>query len=164
MRSTNACNASGVSPCFCAVCRHLLRVPLGLELLVALADGLLVERLAGLQRADVLGDRLALVEELGVRLDQPDELLAAHLLLLGILPGEAGDQAHDVVVVDQGRGEEDELEIELIDVVARLRLPVAAGPFALFAEPLGGFEVLAAEALELVLRTAPARWSASPRR
>jgi hypothetical protein len=32
------------------------------------------------ERADVVGDGLALVHELGVGLDQPDELVAAHLL------------------------------------------------------------------------------------
>ena len=87
---------------------------------------------------------LALVEELGVGLDQADELLAAHLLLLGSCPEKLGDQAHDVVVVDEGRGEEDELEIELVDLGAGA-LP-SAGLALLLPQPLGGFEVRAAEA------------------
>jgi len=39
-------------------------------------------------------------EELGVRLDQADELLAADRELLRVLSGVLGDQLHDVVVVD----------------------------------------------------------------
>ena len=56
----------------------------GLELFVTGADGGLVEAFALLERADVLGDLLPLVEELGIGLDQADELLAADLgLCLG---------------------------------------------------------------------------------
>ena len=62
---------------------------------------------------DVVGDVVALVHELGVGLDQADELLAAHLLLAGRGLGVAGDQRHDVVVIDDGGGKQHELEIEL---------------------------------------------------
>ena len=58
---------------------EFLGVLLGLEAAVAVADGGLAEALARLERADVGGDLLALVHELGVGLDEADELLAAHL-------------------------------------------------------------------------------------
>ena len=60
-----------------------------LEASVALADGGFVEAFARLQGADVLGDVLALVHELGIRLNQADELPAAHLLLAWPLLREA---------------------------------------------------------------------------
>ena len=44
-----------------------------------------------------------------VRLDQSDELLATDRELLGVLTQILGDQLHDVVVVDDGGGEEYEL-------------------------------------------------------
>ena len=88
-----------------------------------------------------------LVDELGVGRDQADQLLAAHRRLAGRLGLEVGDELHDVVVVDHRRGEEDELEIELIDG----RVGLLAGLFALFTQPLGGFEVLAAEGVQVVL-------------
>ena len=57
----------------------------GLELLVAIADRVLVEAFTFGERADILGDLIPLIEELGVGLDQADELLAADLDFLGVL-------------------------------------------------------------------------------
>ena len=82
---------------------------------------------------------VALVDELGVGGDQADQLLAAHRRLAGRLGLEVGDELHDVVVVDHRRGEEDELEIELIDGRTRSCSP---GLPLLLTQPLGGFEVL----------------------
>ena len=90
--------------------RFLLR----LETAVAVADGFFAQAFARFQGVDVGGDVLALVHELGVGLDEADELLAAHLLLARVCCGVAGDEAHDVVVVNDGGGKEDELEIELV--------------------------------------------------
>ncbi len=122
-------------------------VLLVLEPLVAGADGGLVEAFASLQAADVFGNRVPLVEKLGIGGDQPDKLLAAHRRLASRLGLEVGDELHDVVVVDHRAGEEDELKIELIDGGVGL----LAGLFALFTEPLGRFEVLAAEGVQVVL-------------
>ena len=101
-------------------------------MLVAGADGGLVEAFALLQRADVLGDVLPLVEELGVGLDQADELLAADRELLRVLTRVLGDQLHDVVVVDDGGGEEDELEVELVDLGLAGSLVLAGLPCCSF--------------------------------
>ena len=90
-------------------------VLLGLEAGVAGADGGFAEALARLERADVVGDLLALVHELGVGLIRPMSCSRLIFGLPGLLLREPGDQAHDVVVVDDGGGEEDELEIELVD-------------------------------------------------
>ena len=59
-----------------------------------------------------------------------------------------GDQLHDVVVVDDGGGEEDELEVELLDLGSsgRLRRLVL-----LLLQPLGRFQILAAEGAQVVL-------------
>ena len=70
--------------------------------------------------------------------------------LLRVLARVLGDQLHDVVVVDDGGGEEDELEVELVDLGVG-RLAVLAGLALLLLEPLGGFEVDAAEGAEVVL-------------
>ena len=75
----------------------------------------------------------------------------------GVLGRELGDQPHDVVVVDDGGGEEDELEVELVDVgwsPARRRLPLPCW----LLEALGGFQIDAAEAAQVVLRAGSARW------
>ena len=56
---------------------------LGLEADVALADGGLAEALARLECADVGGDILALVHELGIGANETDKLLARHLRLAG---------------------------------------------------------------------------------
>jgi len=92
---------------------EFLRVLFRLEAGVAVADGFFAEAFARLEGGDVVGDVLALIQELGIGLDEADELLAAHLLLAGCLLGEAGDEAHDVVVINDGGGKDDELEIEL---------------------------------------------------
>ena len=62
----------------------------------------------------LVGDVVAGVNEFGIGLDQADELFATHLLLARRLAGVAGDEGHDVVVIDEGAGEQDELEIELL--------------------------------------------------
>ena len=132
-----------------------------LEALVAAPDLFLGEGSAGFERPDVFGDLVELVHELGVGADEADELIAAHLLLGGRLPAEAGDELHDVVVVDVGGGKEDELEIELVDRVTAVLLRGLAdlvakpGRFAaslvLFGfEAFGGFEVDAAEGAGIV--------------
>ena len=94
---------------------ELVRLLGGLEPLIAGAHRSLVESLALVERADVLGDLVAFVEEPSVGLDEPDQLLAADLALRRVFPRILGDQLHDVVVVDNRGGEEDELEVELID-------------------------------------------------
>ena len=103
-----------------------------------------------MSEANVLGDLLSLVEELGVGLDQPDELLAADRQLLRVLSRVLGDQLHDVVVVDDGGGEENELEVELVDLEVGW-LAVPAGRALLLFQALGGFEIGAAEGAEVVL-------------
>jgi len=60
-----------------------------LEAGVALTDGGLAQALAGLQGVDVRGNVVPLVHELGIRLDQADELFAAHVLLARPLLREA---------------------------------------------------------------------------
>src|SRR5256885_711530 len=82
-----------------------------------------------------------LVEELGVGLDQADELLAADRKLLRVLTRVLGDQLHNVVVVDDGGGKKDELEVEVVD----LGLGRLARRALLLLETLSGFEVDAAE-------------------
>ena len=91
------------------------------------------------ERTEV-GDLFPLVEELGVGLDQPDELLAADRELLRVLPRILGDQLHDVVVVDECGGEEDELEVELVDIEVG-GLAVLSGRTLLLLKSLGGFEI-----------------------
>ena len=102
------------SPCLLAMAASSLAFFLRLEAGVAVADGFFAEAFARFQGADVGGDVVALVHELGIGLDEADELLAGHLLLARRLRGEAGDQRHDVVVINDGGGKEDELEIELL--------------------------------------------------
>ena len=76
---------------------------------------------------------------------------------LGSCPVKRAIEAHDVVVVDQGRGEEDELEIELVDVVARdlSSLPPAS---TLLAKALCGFEEYWPRNLSTRPWATPARW------
>ena len=95
---------------------EFLGVLFHLEAGVALADGRFAEALARFERADVFGDVVALVHELGIGADEADEFLAGHLGLARPPGGEAGDEAHDVVVINDGGGEEDELEVELVDL------------------------------------------------
>ena len=102
------------------------------------------------ERADIFGDLLPFVEELGVGPDQSDKLVAADLELFRVLPRVFRHQLHDVVVVDDGGGEEHELEIELVDIGAG-RLAVRSGhALPLFQAP-GGFEIGAAEGAEVIL-------------
>ncbi len=122
-------------------------VLLRLEALVTLADGLLVQPLAFREGVDVFDHVLALVEELCIAGQQADELLTAYLLLPGRLAGEAGDEFHDVVIVDERRVEQHELEIELPDGVVgvwRLLLPGF--------ELLGNIEIDAPEGAQVIFR------------
>ncbi len=89
---------------------------LGFEAPVALADGLFAKGFARLQGGNVSADVLALVHELGIGLNQADELLAAHLLLARCLLGEAGDESHDVVVINDGGSKQNELKIQLVNI------------------------------------------------
>ena len=101
-------------PCRAAMAASSLGVLLRLEAGVALADGGFAEAFAGLERADVFGDVVPLVHELGIGADEADEFLAGHLRLARPLLPRTGDEAHDVVVINDGGGEEDELEVDLI--------------------------------------------------
>ena len=60
-----------------------------------------------------------------------------------------GDQLHDVVVVDIGGGEEDELEVKLVDLGAGW-LAVLSGLSLLCLQALGGFQIHATEGAEIV--------------
>jgi hypothetical protein len=75
---------------------------------------------ARFQGVDVSGDVVALVHELGIGLNEADELFAAHLLLARCLRGVAGNQRHDVVVINDGGGKEDEFKIQLLHFRAGL--------------------------------------------
>lgn len=119
---------------------------LAFEEAVVVLDLVFVEGGVGLEGVDVFGDVLAFVDELGFGGDESDELIAGHFGFLGVLLGVAGDELHDVVVINGGGGEEDEFEVELVEGGAA----GAAGFVALIAEALGGFEVGAAELAELV--------------
>src|SRR5262249_28116960 len=123
---------------------------LGLELFVAGADRGLVETFAFLERADVFSDLLPLVQELRIGLDQADELLTADLEPLRVLARILGDQLKGVVVVDEGGGEEDDLEVELVACEAGWSA-VRTGGTELLLEALGGFEVHATEGAALIL-------------
>ena len=114
MASTKACSARSARPCFPAMAASSCGVFLGLELLVAVADVVFAQAFARFEGADVFGNVVALVHELGVGLNEADELLAAHLLLARCLRGVAGNQRHDVVVVNDGGGKENEFEIQLV--------------------------------------------------
>jgi len=59
----------------------------------ALADGGFAETFSHPEGGNVSGDVLALVHELGIGLDEADELLAGHLLLAGLLLGKAAMRA-----------------------------------------------------------------------
>ena len=116
-----------------------LRAPLGLELLVAGADGLLVQPSPALRPRtySVISSRSSMnLESAAIRPISSSRLIVC---LPGFLRREVGDELHDVVVVDRGRGKEDELEIELVEVGACF---VVAGLALLLREPLGGFKVL----------------------
>ncbi|SMH65925.1 protein of unknown function [Acidithiobacillus ferrivorans] len=125
---------------------EFLGVLLGLEAGVAVTDGLFRKPRAGLERADVFGDVVALVDELGVTADEADELFAGHLGLARFFGREAGHQLHDVVVVDDGGGEEDELEVELFRRAVGAGFVV--GLVLLRAQLLGGVQILTLEAAQ----------------
>ena len=68
----------------------------------------------GVEAAEAHGDVVTLVDELGFGADEADELLACPLRLARSLSRVAGNEAHDVVVIDDGGGKEDELEVDLV--------------------------------------------------
>ena len=103
---------------------------LAFEEAVVVLDLVFVEGGVGLEGVDVFGDVLAFVDELGFGGDESDELIAGHFGFLGVLLGVAGDELHDVVVINGGGGEEDEFEVELVEGGAA----GAAGFVALIAE------------------------------
>ena len=138
MVSTKAESDSVVRPVGLGEIGDLLSLLFGPEMLVTGANLGLVEASTLFEGVHVLGDLLPHAKKLGVGLNQSDELLAADLELLRILSGLLRDQLHDVVVVDHGRGEEDELEVELIDLRSDC-LTVLTGQAALFLETPGGF-------------------------
>ena len=129
---------------------EFLGVLLRLEAGVALADGGLREALTRLECADVFGYCLALVHKLGIGADEADEFLAGHLRLARPLGRELGDEAHDVVVINDGGGEEHELEIKLFHGVvgAIARLVFASRLALLVFELLGRFQILAFDAAQ----------------
>ena len=135
-----------------------LCVFLRLELEVAFADGGFSEAFALLQSGDIGGNVVSLVHELGIGLDYADELFAGHLLFARRLLRVAGNQRHDVIVINVGRSEEDEFKINLIDRFAAV-LGVRglgdsvfrAGSFAESFEALGSFDVNAPEGAEIIL-------------
>ncbi len=129
---------------------EFLGVLLRLEAGVAVADGGFAEALARLERADVFGDLVPLVHELGIGTDEADEFLAGHLRLARTLGREAGDEAHDVVVINHGGSEEDELEFKLVQRFGGVRFVAALIP--LLSEPFGGFQILAPKTTMTVLR------------
>jgi hypothetical protein len=75
MRSQDAVHkglqGGGGRPCLRGDGGQFGGVLLGLEAGVAVADGGLAQALAGLERADVFGDVVALVHELGIGLMRP---------------------------------------------------------------------------------------------
>ncbi len=124
---------------------QLAGVLVGFEALEAVADGLFIQSFARLQGVDVVGDVVAFIDEFGVGLNEADELFAAQFLLARRLAGVAGDEGHDVVVIDEGGGEQYELEIELLD----FRVSFAARFVVLILlrfQALGGFQIGASEA------------------
>ena len=124
---------------------------LGFKAGVAVADGGLAQAFAGFERADVFGDGVALVHELGVGRNEADELLAAHLLFARPLLGEAGDEGYNVVVIDDGGGEEHELEVDLGHGIVGVFFAARAFALLIF-EFLGGFQILAFPAAQTVVR------------
>ena len=57
-----------------------------------------------MNQCGLLSDVGTFVDELGIGLDQTNELFAVHLQLARLLLGVAGNQLHDVVVVDDATG------------------------------------------------------------
>ena len=76
-------------------------------------------------------------------------MFAADLDLLGVLSRVSGEQLHDVVVVDEGGSEKDELKIELVDFKVRW-LANPSDRALLLLEPLGGFQIGAAVATKVM--------------
>jgi len=137
----------GVQPVLVGNGGQLAGVLARLEAFKAVADGLFVQPLARLQRVDELGDVVALVHEFGIGLDQADKLFTAHLLLAWRLLRVAGDEGHNVVVVDDGGGKQHELEIKLL----HSSWCIAAAFFLLFFQALGCLQIDALEALQMLL-------------
>src|SRR5690606_16573637 len=68
-----------------------------LEPLIAGTDGGFVKSCAGLEAADVFGDRVPFINKLRIAGDQADELLTRHRLFPRWFLREVGDEFHDVV-------------------------------------------------------------------
>ncbi|SFE02430.1 hypothetical protein SAMN05428977_100512 [Nitrosomonas sp. Nm166] len=100
---------------------------------------------AGVEAIDVFGESFAVVDELGIGLDQANELFAAHSLLARRLAGVAGNQRHDVVVIDHAACKQHELEIELL----HFRRGVVVVFVLLFFQALSRLQIDALEALQL---------------
>jgi len=100
---------------------------------------------AGVEAIDVFGKGVPVVDEFGIGLDQANQRGAAHLLLARRLAGIAGNQCHDVVVIDHATCKQHELEIKLL----HLGRNTVAVFILLFLQALGGVEVHAFEALQL---------------
>ena len=127
---------------------HLLGLLLGLELNKAVANRGLAQPSALGQGLDVGGDVVAVVHELRVGADDADELVAGHLRLARRPRREAGDEVHDVVVVDVGLGKEDELEVGEHQLIRPAVVGVGLG--ILLFQLLGRLEILAPEAAQVV--------------
>ena len=97
-------------------------VPLGFAKAAELVRDL-VRRAAvdGLGVADKFEDVLSVFGQVAVRPEEGDDLLAGHLAALGfLLVDHARDERHDVVVIDEGGGEEDKLEVDVLHHVRGL--------------------------------------------
>ena len=79
-----------------------------------------------------------------------DQFFAAHSRLARRLGREAGDQAHDVVIINHHRGEEHKLEVELVCGVSEVAFAFALA--LAVSELVGRFQMLAFEAPQSILR------------
>lgn len=92
------------------------------------------------------------VQPANIRHSFPRELPHQNKLILPVHPHargehffrELGNEAHDAVVINDGGGEEDELEVELIHGIGSAGF--AAALALLLSELFGGFQILAFEA------------------
>ena len=119
----------------------------GLEAFVTTAALFFAQRLPHLQRFDIVGNLLALVHELGIGRNQANQHLAAHRLLARFRLRIAGKQRHNVVIINDGRGKEHKFKIQLLYCQASAIVTVVL----LVLQALGGFQIDAAEGLQLLL-------------
>ena len=116
------------------------------EGLIALPDGLLVQRLAHGEGVDIGGDGVALVHELGIGGDEAHKLIAGELHALRGLASIFREQGHDIIVIDTGRGKEHQLEIQLAHLGGGVPLPLVLPA----AHGLRRFQIDALEGLHIV--------------